>query len=154
AALSIAERRAVSEYISGRSLEEARAAATEKVSLCANPAPMRDPASGPAWNGWGNGPANTRYQSRSQGGLTASDLPRLELKWAYGYVNVTSARTQPSVAGGRLFIASDTGAVRALDPRTGCQHWEFKAQAGVASSPMVGAYRRADGTSGFAVYFG
>jgi polyvinyl alcohol dehydrogenase (cytochrome) len=155
AALSVAERRAVAEYVSGKSLDEGKAAATEKVSLCApEHGAMRDPASGPAWNGWGNGPANTRYQSKLQGGLTAADLPRLELKWAYAYVNVTSARTQPSVAGGRLFIGSDTGEVRALDPKTGCQYWTFKAQAGVASSPMVGRYQNAAGARGFAVYFG
>ncbi len=156
AALSVAERRAVSEYISGKTLDDANAAATENVLLCVIPehGAMRDPASGPAWNGWGNGPANTRYQPKSQGGLTAADLSGLELKWAFGYVNVTSARTQPSVAGGRLFIGSDTGEVRALDPRTGCQYWSFKAQAGVSSSPMVGKYKTASGASGFAVYFG
>jgi hypothetical protein len=41
--------------------------------------------SGPAtigdWNGWGNGPGNTRFAT---GGLTAKDLPRLKLKWAFG----------------------------------------------------------------------
>jgi polyvinyl alcohol dehydrogenase (cytochrome) len=154
AALSVAERRAVSEYVSGKSFDAAKAASAEKISMCTDHAPMRDPASGPAWNGWGNGPANTRYQPKSQGGLTSADLSRLELKWAFAYVNVTSARTQPSVAGGRLFIASDTGDVRALDPKTGCQYWAFKAQAGVSSSPMVGRYKSAEGVSGFAVYFG
>jgi len=154
AALSEAERRAVAEYVSGKSLSDAKAGSTEKPNECTDGGAMRDPASGPAWNGWGDGPSNLRHQSKAQGGLTAADLPRLELKWAYGYANVSSARAQPTVAGGRLFIASDNGEVHALNPQTGCAYWVFKAQAGVASSPMVGRYTSAAGKSGFAAYFG
>ena len=73
--------------------------------------------------------ANTRYQKN--GGLTAADLPKLKLKWAFGYHTVTSARAQPTIAGGRLFVASENGEVHALDPKTGCTHWTFRAQAGV-----------------------
>src|SRR6185437_6014321 len=135
--LSVAERRAVAEYVTGKSLAGA-AAQTEKPNECTEARAMRDPASGPAWNGWGNGPANDRRQSKAQGGLTAADLP--------------SARTQPTLAGGRLFVASDNGEVHALDPGTGCSYWKFKAQAGVSSAPMVGKYRSADSKSGFAVY--
>ncbi len=152
--LSDAERRAVAEYVTGKSLTQANAAQTEKPNECTEARAMRDPASGPAWNGWGNGPANDRRQSKAQGGLTAADLPRLELKWAFGYANVASARTQPTLAGGRLFVASDNGEVHALDPDTGCAYWMFKAKAGVSSSPMVGKYTSADGKNGFAVYFG
>lgn len=154
AALSDAERRAVAEYVSGKTFQQSKAASTEKPNPCTDGLAMRDPASGPSWNGWGNGPLNTRYQPSSQGGLSAADLPRLELKWAYGYVNVSAARTQPTVAGGRLFIGSENGEVRALNPKTGCEYWRFKAQAGVISSPTVGAYRDAAGHGGFAVYFG
>lgn len=152
--LSAAERRAVAEYITGKSLADTQVAQTEKPNECTAARPMRDPATGPAWNGWGNGPANERRQSRAQGGLTAADLPRLQLEWAFGYANVSSARTQPTLAGGRLFVASDNGEVHALDPGTGCAYWMFKAKAGVSSSPMVGKYQSADGKSGFAVYFG
>ena len=154
AALSDAERHAVAEYASGKSFGAANAAMTEKPNLCADSQTMRDPSRGPSWNGWGNGPLNTRYQPKGPGGLTAADLPRLELKWAYGYANVSSARTQPSIAGGRLFAGSENGEVHALNPKTGCTYWTFKAQAGVSSSPTVGAYKNAAGGSGFAVYFG
>jgi polyvinyl alcohol dehydrogenase (cytochrome) len=154
AALSDAERRAVAEYVTGKSLAGTQGASTEKPNQCTPAEAMRDPASGPSWNGWGNGPANDRRQSKAQGGLTAADLSRLELKWAFGYANVTSARAQPTLAGGRLFVASDNGDVHALDPKSGCSHWLFKAKAGVSGSPMVGKYQGADGKSGFAVYFG
>ena len=154
AALSVAERRAVAEYLTGKSLAGAQSASTEKPNQCTQAQAMRDPASGPAWNGWGDGPANERRQSKAQAGLTAADLSRLELKWSFGYANVSSARAQPTVAGGRLFVASDDGEVHALDPQSGCSYWVFKAKAGVSSSPMVGQYKGAGGKNGFAVYFG
>ncbi len=151
--LSDKERRAVAEYASGKSFD-AGAPVLEKPNLCADGQSMQDPSKGPSWNGWGNGVANNRYQSKAQGGLTAADLPRLELKWAYGYANVAQARTQPSIAGGRLFAASENGEVHALNPKTGCTYWVFKAQAGVSTSPIVGRYRNAAGKSGIGVYFG
>ena len=156
-ALTNSERRAVAEFASGKTFA-ADAAATEKPDLCVNPQPMRDPAQGPSWNGWGNGPTNTRYQpksvgGRAQGGLTAADLGSLELKWAFGYANVSSARAQPTIAGGRLFATSENGQVHALDPRTGCKYWTYQAQSGVVTSPVVGPYKSAAGKAGFAVFF-
>jgi len=153
AALSDAEKRSVAEYLTGRSLDAPGVAQTEKPNLCTDKQVMGDPAHGPSWNGWGNGPTNTRQQSQEKGGLTAQDLSSLELKWAFGYANVSSARTQPSLAGGRLFVASENGEVHALNPHTGCSYWTFKAGAGVATSPVVGAYRNGD-KSGYAVFFG
>ena len=114
---------------------------------------MRDPSSAGGWNGWGNGVANTRFQSAANGGLTAADLPKLKLKWAFGYSVVTSARAQPIVAGGRLFVASENMEIHALDPKTGCTHWTYKAQAGVRTALSAGPYKGA-GASGYAVYFG
>ena len=148
--LSADEKKAVAQYVTGQEL-----GATHQVlevgpgKLCANPAPMGDPASSPSWNGWGNGPQNLRAQSKEAGGLTAADLPRLKLKWAFGYANVSAARTQPAIVGGRLFTASDNGAVYALDPRTGCTYWMFKAGAGVPTALRVAPYK-----GGQAVLFG
>lgn len=103
------------------------------------------------WNGWGNGVSNTRFQS---GGLTAADLPKLKLKWAFGYANVGAARAQPAVAGGRIFVASENTEVHALDAKTGCSYWTFKAQSGVRTALSVGPYKNAAGKQGLAVFFG
>jgi polyvinyl alcohol dehydrogenase (cytochrome) len=86
--------------------------------------------------------------------LTAADLENLELKWAFGYANVEQARAQPTYVDGRLFVASENGEVHALDPATGCTIWSFTAEAGVRTALMLGPYEKADGTSGFAAYFG
>ncbi len=103
----------------------------------------------------GAAPRRTRGSSPKEvGGLTAADVPRLKLKWAFGYQGVAAARAQPTVAGGRLFVASENGEVHALDPKTGCSHWTFKAQAGVRTALTVAPYSTSGGSNGYAVYFG
>jgi polyvinyl alcohol dehydrogenase (cytochrome) len=119
---------------------------------CASSPPFSGVAAASDWNGWGNGLENTRF-ARS-GGLTAVDLPKLKLKWAFGYADVTSARAQPALVGNRLFIASDSGDVHALDPRTGCAYWTFRADATVRTALLVAPYTSAAGASGWAVLFG
>jgi len=150
--LTETQRRAVSEFATGK-LIAATSGSAQASNRCTNSAPMRDPSAGASWNGWGNGPASTRFQDAKSGGITAADLPRLKLKWAFGYTGVASARTQPTLAGGRLFVGSESGEVHALDPATGCTHWSFKAAAGVRTAPSVAPYRNGD-ARGFAVIFG
>lgn len=136
AELSAAERRAVAEFITGRrAAPRARAAA----GACAPP-PSEWPGmdGGPAWNGWGVDVTNRRFQPAAQAGLAAGDVPRLRLRWAFGYPDSASAQSQPAVVGGRLFVASERGVVHALDARTGCGHWSFAAQSGVRAAMSVG----------------
>lgn len=153
-ALTPAERRAVAQFASGKSFAESVVPAMARANRCTDDTPVRDPGSMPGWNGWGNGLSNTRFQPKETGGLTAEDLPRLRLKWAFGYPGAQSAKAQPTIAGGRLFVASETGDVYALNPKTGCTYWTFKAQAGIRTAASVGPYRSASGRSGYAVYFG
>ena len=148
-ALTDADRRAVSEFLAGRSIGDTTTSTV--ASKCTSSPAMSDPSRGPSWNGWGNGTTNARYAK--DGGVTAADLPKLKLKWAFGYMNVNAARAQPAYAGGRLFVASENAEVHALDPKTGCTHWTFVANAGVRTALAIGPYKTGRG-SGFAVYFG
>ena len=148
--LTDAERRGVAEFLAARAFGSDPAVTAAAATCAASPA-MSDPASSPGWNGWGNGVTNRRYAAR--GGLTAADLPKLTLKWAFGYANVSAARAQPALAGGRLFVASENSEVHALDPKTGCTHWTYKATAGVRTALSVAPYK-AGARSGYAVYFG
>jgi polyvinyl alcohol dehydrogenase (cytochrome) len=118
---------------------------------CTAPAPTADPTRGPSWMGWGNDTSNSRYAP--QGGLTAADVPKLKLKWAYGFAGITTARVQPALAGGKLFVASDNAELNAIDPKTGCVYWTFKAEFGVRSALTIGPYRNA-GQTAYAVFFG
>ena len=156
--LTEADRRAVAEFLGGRGLRERSAGAS--VVRCASSPSFRGADGTSEWNGWGNGIENRRYAAN--GGLTAADLPRLELKWAFGFDGVTSARAQPALVGDRLFIASDSGEVHALDPETGCAHWSFLAQATVRTGLLVAPYAPPQGsattspqrTASWAVFFG
>src|SRR4029077_11070109 len=121
------------EFLTGRSVGTSSTAST---GLCTSSTPMSNPAAGASWNGWGAGVANARFQPAKQGGLTAAEVPKLTLKWAFGFPGVLAARAQPAVAGGRLFAASETGTIYALDAKTGCTYWTFRAQAGVRSAPI------------------
>src|SRR6185436_306934 len=48
----------------------------------------------------------------------------------------------------------DRGDVHALDPRTGCAYWSFRADATVRTALLVAPYRQSAGRSGWAVFFG
>ena len=148
--LSAAEHRAVAQFLTGRA-PAAAAASSLPVSRCTAATPTADPARSPGWMTWGADATNSRHVPK--GGLTAADLPRLKLKWAYGYEGATAARVQPAMAGGKLFVASDNAQLHALDPKSGCTYWTYKADSGVRSPLTVGPYKTA-GRSGYAVFFG
>jgi polyvinyl alcohol dehydrogenase (cytochrome) len=72
-----------------------------------------------SWGRWGVDDHNTRFQPNP--GLTAADVPRLKVKWAFSYAGPVYG--QPTVVGDYLFLTSRGGAFYALDARTGCVHW-------------------------------
>jgi polyvinyl alcohol dehydrogenase (cytochrome) len=75
-------------------------------------------------------------------------VPKLKLKWAFNLGAVTMARSEPTVVANRVFVASLTGTVYALDRQTGCTQWGFKAETGIRSGVTVG-----DVNGDLAVYF-
>ena len=155
--LNGAERRAVAEYLSGRppggdvtGIGKAQCTANPPLRLAGRPGgPSRGAL--PGWSGWSPSAGNTRFQPAAEAGLTAADLSKLTLKWAFGFPDATSAWSQPTVAGDRLFVGSQNGTVYALDIRTGCVHWSYTAAGGVRTAPTFGPR---PGSSAFALYFG
>lgn len=144
--LSAAERVAVAERVAGRALTAATNAPA--AGLCSSSTPLGSLTAAPLWNGWGPDTSNTRFQ-RDSGGITAANVANLKLKWAFGVPNATQSRSQPSIVGGKLFMASQSGTIYALDPKTGCSYWTFKAQSGVRTAISVGPVN----PSGNAIYF-
>ena len=114
---------------------------------------LRDPLAGSVWNGWGVDLANTRFQPAKAAGLSASDVSNLKLKWAFGYPNGVHAYGQPTIAGGRVYVGSDTSFVYSLDARTGCVYWSYLAQTGVRTAISISALK-GPGTARYALYFG
>ena len=151
-ALSDAERRAVSAFLTGRAVGTAAPLPTQgRCTVTAPALRARDVQSG--WNGWGAGVGNTRYVPAAAGGVTAPMMPRMKLKWAFGFPGVSSARSQPAVLGGRVFVGSESGDIFALDAKTGCTYWSYHAQAGIRTALSVAPYKPANRPAGFAVFF-
>jgi polyvinyl alcohol dehydrogenase (cytochrome) len=92
----------------------------------------------PQWNGWSPSPSNSRFEEAHSAGLSAADLPKLKLKWAFNLGEVTEARSQPIVVGDRVFVTSSTGLLYALDAESGCTRWAFRAGAGIRAGAVVG----------------
>ncbi len=130
--LSFAERHAVAEFVSGKKFESE----TSGKGVCAGKAPGK-PVTGD-WNGWSSDSENSRFQSAEAAGLSADQLPKLKLKWAFGFPGDFVAFSQPSIVGGRLYLGSARGTVYALDAATGCTYWAFDAGAGVRTAITIG----------------
>ena len=146
--LSDMERRAVASYLGLRTADRGTPAGDGVAGRCAA-APAFDPAGGASWTGWSPDLANTRFQPRP--GLAGDQVPKLTLKWAFGFPNTTTARALPTVAGGRVFVGSQSGAVYALDAKTGCIIWTYQAKGPVRSGIVIA---KRPGGSQYAAYFG
>jgi len=97
--------------------------------------PSADP---PVWSGWGADSRNTRFQPGPSAALTAVQVRKLKLKWAFGFPGASATYGQPTSFGGRLFVGSEDGTVYALDAATGCAWWTFKAAATVKTAVSIG----------------
>jgi polyvinyl alcohol dehydrogenase (cytochrome) len=146
--ISDKERQQVAEWLGGRGLGGAAGDAAAMKNRCTS-APKFD-TSKALWNGWSPGAGNGRFQDARHAGLTAADLPKLKLKWAFGIPGGVETSSQPTVYGQTVFFGSDAGNVYAVDSATGCVHWSFLAGAGVRSAPLV----IPQGKAGHAVVFG
>lgn len=138
AVLNEPERRMIAEYLTGNKLNLAQFAdAKQMPNRCSGNTPLAIPAGAPAWNGWGADASNTRFQTEKAAAIAAAQVPRLKLKWAFGFPGASSVWGQPSIAGGRVFLGVDTGFVYSLDAGTGCVHWSFEAEAGVRTAITI-----------------
>jgi polyvinyl alcohol dehydrogenase (cytochrome) len=104
------------------------------------------------WKGWGADYANSRFADAKTAGMTAADLPRLKLKWAFGLGEGVSTHSQVAVSGDHVFAANLTGQVYALDARSGCIQWTLDVAKAVRSAVVLGP-AGPDGKQS-ALYFG
>jgi polyvinyl alcohol dehydrogenase (cytochrome) len=152
--LSAAERRAVAEFVTGKSLGKALEITPSPQAMCGSTQEkFTDPLTSPMWNGWGVNLANTRYQGDSMARITAAEVPHLKLKWAFGFSGDVSASAQPTIVGGRVFVGSQGGKVYSLSAATGCIHWWYEAQTLVRTAVSIGHIESESGGS-YAAFFG
>ena len=144
------EKRLLAEYMGGRKLDRSDAGdARNMPNVCARHPPVKD-ISAPAWNGWGD-LSNTRFQPAKAAGLTAGQVSRLKLKWAFGFPNATALYGQ-TIVDGRVFVSSNAGYVYSLDAESGCVHWSFHSAAVVRSGITLGPMK--PGATKIAAFFG
>ena len=136
----------IAAYLSTRNGGTGAGLGAEAVPCAHKPSPI-DLTIADQWNGWGRSAEETRYQPHP--GFSTAQIPQLKLKWAFAYPN--SRGGQATVIGGRLFLNASTGAIYALDARTGCAWWRLDAPAASRGSIVVGRLPQAP--SGYAVYF-
>ncbi len=104
------------------------------LNLCADP-PEAVAVGTAQWNGWGRDLDNSRYQPEPA--IRATDVPKLRLKWAYGFDGALH-NAQATIVDGRAFVASSSGRVYALDAETGCTYWTYDAAAAIRTAVILG----------------
>lgn len=138
-ALNEAERKAVAQWLTNRTLTETKlpAQAYTKFYL----APKFSYTSG-----WGGNPEGTGFIKSA--GITDANVGALKLKWAFSFPEGTQVRSKPAVAGDWLVVGGQFGEVYAIHKKTGKIGWEYKADAAIR-----GAISIAGNGKGFSVYF-
>src|SRR4029077_5213185 len=125
-----AEREAVANFLGTKTEESplpASAFCSANISILSGPG-------NDTWAGWSPSASNARYQTAERAGLAPEQVRRLKLKWALGYPGDVTGFASPSVVNGTIFVGSASGAVEAVDAKTGCTHWVFQ-----ANGPVRGA---------------
>ncbi|MBR0827022.1 PQQ-binding-like beta-propeller repeat protein [Bradyrhizobium manausense] len=134
------ERKAIAAFVTGKAVDDASLARTADSSGRCTLPPAASPAllDGPRWNGWGVDVSNSRFQPADMARLAADEVPRLRLKWAFGFAGASLTFAQPTVVGGMLFVGGTDRKVHALDAKSGCTLWTFAPDAAVRASISFG----------------
>ena len=104
---------------------------------------------------WGANLNNNRFQSSDNAGISAADVPRLKLKWAYylppRFPGTSELRSQPAVTEDTLYVGAQGGILYALDSETGCTRWTYKNDVQVRTGIILSDF---DGKSSRMLFFG
>ncbi len=150
-ALSGEERRTLAEFLGGAALPTSSPVAMKRCDAAHAAFDFKRPS---PLAGWSMTQEGTRFVNARTAGLSAADVPKLELKWAFGFPGATRARSQPTVGAGAVYVGSQDGTVYALDFATGCIRWTFLADSEVRSSPTLEPWQAGDTKARPRLYFG
>lgn len=76
--------------------------------------------------GWGGNNHGTGYVLKENANLTATEVPNLKLKWAFGFEGGTTTRAIPTVIDNSIIFNSQFGEVYCLNMQTGCVQWIYQ----------------------------
>lgn len=139
-ALSDDQKILVAEYLTQRKLNTE--SPHPQAPQCANNAKPLDWSQPMSAANWGITWGNTREVTEAAAGITAGDVPKLKLKWAFAFPDAQRVRSQPLIAAGTVFTGSQDGTVYALNTDTGCVRWTFRAAAEVRTGIAIDTVTR------------
>ncbi len=147
------ERRAISEWVTGKKLKPESATDETVAGFCVDaPGEFLVEDGAPQWNGWGVDAVNSRFQPTEHAGVSADQVPKLKVKWVFG-LPMDYQTSQPTVVGGRVFVGTMKGRVYSIDAKTGCLYWSMKPKSGVRSTLVIGQLPGSNPPR-YVVYFG
>lgn len=139
----------LAEFLTGKLPVKEQVPAAAPCAADAGPS-FSDPLAKPHWNGWGVDLEQHRFQPAEMAQLTAEQVPKLKLKWAFGFPGAFRAQAQATVAAGRIFVGSFERRVYSLSAETSCIFWAFDTDAPVRTAVSLAK----SGSGGWAAYFG
>ena len=131
-----ASRRAVAEFFTGVEFGTPAAERDFTVSPPCSPERSGFDWSDVAYPSWGRHLRNQR-SIPDEDGLTRAEIETLAVDWVIAFPESSQLRSQPTAAGGALFVGSHNGSVYALDQQTGCTRWHYKAVTEVRSAVTI-----------------
>ncbi|MEM7414598.1 MAG: PQQ-binding-like beta-propeller repeat protein [Gemmatimonadota bacterium] len=134
ASMTDPERITLAEHLTGRAFS---AELVPDDAYCSDRGPAPLDLDRVRWMGYGGDLEGTGFQPEARAGLSADEVPELELLWAFGFPGASQVRTKPTVAGDVLLVGDQFGGVYALEARTGCVRWTFEAESGVRGAIPV-----------------
>ena len=147
--LTDSERRQVSEFLAGMPMGSAKISEIQSCDFV----PVFNAADSPDFGNWGID-ANKRCISDKNSGIAPGAVKRLEPAWSVGFPNSNRMRSQPTLAGGYLFVGTHNGGVYALDQRSGCMIWRFNAAGEVRTGISIDTWGADDLNVDPQIYFG
>ena len=134
AVLSHDQRIMLAEFLTRRSYSETTLPET---AFCSEPSTQAFDIELVSWMGFGGNLEGTGFQSTDRAGLAVSEIPSLELRWAFAFPDASEVRTKPTVVGELALFGDQFGMVYAVDTNTGCVRWTFEADAGIRGAILV-----------------
>ena len=134
AALSRDQRIMVAEALTNRRYSETTLPAA---AFCSEQSTQVFEIESVSWMGFGGNIEGTGFQPDDRAGLTVSEIPRLELLWAFAFPDASEIRTKPTIVGKLALFGDQFGMVYAVDTNTGCVRWTFEADAGIRGAILV-----------------
>jgi polyvinyl alcohol dehydrogenase (cytochrome) len=131
--LSADERIAVAQWITNSVLKE-----TKFPDEAFTPFSLSSKTASPLeHSGWGNDKEGTGFRTTQQAGISAANVNKLKLKWAFAFPEGTIVRSKPAIVDDWLIVGGQFGDLIAIHRKTGKMGWRFAAPAAIRGAIAI-----------------